>query len=108
MPEVWGPEHITYIIVSTIIGASVLLLSFLFIKNEKGRTIVLKILAGLLFISILTNRLSQVFRYETVRWYTIIPDSYCGMTSLVLSLSVMIGKKNNCALHFVWLLGLLK
>ncbi len=106
MPELWGLEHITYIIVSTIIGASVLLLSFLFIKNEKGRVIVLKILAGLLFISILTNRLSQVFRYETVRWYCIIPDSFCGMTSLVLSLGVLFGKKDNVILHFGWLLGL--
>lgn len=54
----------------------------------------------------MTNRLSQVFRYETVRWYAIIPDSYCGMTSLLLSLAVMFGKRNNPVLHFVCLLGL--
>ena len=54
----------------------------------------------------MTNRLSQVFRYENVRWHLIIPDSYCGMTSLVLALAVLFGKKDNNVYHFVWLLGL--
>ena len=54
----------------------------------------------------MANRLSQVFRYETTRWYLIIPDSFCGMTSLLLSLAVLFGKKNNNILHFVWLFGL--
>ena len=77
-----------------------------FAKTEKSQNITLKILAGLLFVSIITNRLSQVFRYDNVRWHCIIPDSFCGMTSLVLSLAVLFGKKNNGVLHFVWLLGL--
>ena len=54
----------------------------------------------------MTNRLSQVFRYDTVRWYCIIPESFCGMTSLVLSLAVLLGKKDNPVLHFTWLLGI--
>jgi len=66
----------------------------------------LKGLAALLFIAIMTNRLSQVFRYAEVRWYCVIPDSFCGMTSLALALSVLFGKKDNCAYHFLWLLGL--
>lgn len=54
----------------------------------------------------MANRLSQVFRYSDVRWYCIIPDSFCGMTSLVLALAVLFGKRDNPVLHFVWLLGL--
>lgn len=105
-PELFGKEHILYIIISTVIGILTILFSYKFAKEEKTKMIILKIIGILLFISIIGNRLSQVFRYDNVRWYLIIPDSYCGMTSLVLSLSVIIGKKNNCALHFVWLLGL--
>jgi hypothetical protein len=41
-----------------------------------------------------------------VRWYCIIPDSFCGMTSMVLSLGVLFGKKDNAVLHFAWLLGI--
>lgn len=105
-PELFGIEHILYIIISTIICGGALVLAFIFIKNEKYQTIFLKIIAFLLFVSIMANRLSQVFRYDDIRWYCIIPDSFCGMTSLVLSLAVLFGKKDNAVLHFVWLLGL--
>ena len=105
-PELFGTEHILYIVISTIIGGVGLLAAYKYMKNEKARTIFLKCLAIVLFIAIMANRLSQVFRYDTVRWYCIIPDSFCGMTSLVLALAVIFGKKNNPVLHFVWLLGL--
>ena len=105
-PQVFGIEHILYIVISTIIGGASIFLGKKFLKTEKAQAVFLKVLAGLLFVAIASNRLSQVFRYNMVRWYCIIPDSFCGMTSLVLSLAVLLGKKDNPALHFVWLLGL--
>ena len=104
--EVFGIEHFLYIGITATIAASGLLIAKKYAKSDKAQSIFLKSLALLLFISILTNRLSQVFRYGAVRWEQIIPDSYCGMTSLVLSLAVLFGKKDNKALHFVWILGL--
>lgn len=105
-PQVFGVEHILYIVISTVLGGGSIFLAKKFLKTEKWQTVFLKILAGLLFVAIAANRLSQVFRYDTVRWYCIIPDSFCGMTSLVLALAVLFGKKDNPVLHFVWLLGL--
>ena len=105
-PELFGIEHILYILISTTITVVSLILAKKYAKSEKSQTIFLKAIAVCLFISILTNRLSQVFRYDDARWYLIIPDSFCGMTSLVLSLAVLFGKRNNDVLHFVWLLGL--
>ena len=105
-PELFGPEHIIYIIITTIVFGGGLFASYKYVKNEKAQSILLKSLALALFIAIMTNRFSQVFRNEIIRWYCIIPDSFCGMTSLVLSLAVLFGKKNNNVLHFVWLLGL--
>lgn len=104
--ELFGIEHILYIIISTVICGSFVVLAYKFAKKENIKVIILKVVGILLFISIMTNRLSQVFRYSDTRWYLIIPDSYCGMTSLVLSLAVIFGKKDNCVLHFVWLLGI--
>lgn len=106
VPQVFGKEHIIYLIASTLIGAACLLLVKKYAKTEKSRAIVLKGIAFLLLASILANRLSQVFRYGQVRWYCIIPDSFCGMTSLVIALAVLFGKRNNVVLHFAWLLGL--
>lgn len=105
-PELFGIEHILYIIISTIIGSGIILLSIKYKNDENIKNIILKVLGILLFISIMVNRLSQVFRYDNVRWYCIIPDSYCGMTSLVLSLAVIFGKKDNAVLHFAWLMGI--
>lgn len=105
-PQLFGIEHITYIIISTLVGGIGMFFAYKYAKNEKIQNIILKCLAAALFISVMTNRLSQVFRYDTVRWYCIIPDSFCAMTSLVLSLAVLFGKKNNNVYHFVWLLGL--
>jgi hypothetical protein len=105
-PKLFGIEHILYIIITTVLASAALVLAKRFAKSEGSQKAFLKLLALLLFAAILTNRLSQVFRYEEIRWYAIIPDSFCGMTSLVLSLAVLFGKKNNCVLHFVWLLGI--
>lgn len=106
VPQLFGIEHILYILISTTITVVSLILAKKYAKSEKSQTIFLKAIAVCLFSSILTNRLSQVFRYDDARWYLIIPDSFCGMTSLVLSLAVLFGKRNNDVLHFVWLLGL--
>ena len=105
-PVLFGFEHILYIIITTLLGGGGLFFAYKYAKSEKSQTIILKTLAVALFISVMTNRVSQVFRNETVRWYCIIPDSFCAMTSLVLSLAVLFGKKNNNVYHFVWLLGL--
>ena len=105
-PQLFGPEHILYIVVSTVLCGSALLLGKKLAKTDKSQSIFLKSLALLLLVAIMANRLSQVFRYAEVRWYAIIPDSFCGMTSLVLAVAVLFGKKDNCAYHFLWLLGL--
>ena len=104
--KLYGIEHFTYIRITTALAVAILLFAKKFAKTEKAQTIVLKSLALALFVSILANRLSQVFRYETTRWVEIFPESYCGMTSLVLSLAVLLGKKDNPAYHFLWILGL--
>lgn len=106
-PKIFGWEHITYLVIfvtSTIIGA---ICSKKFAKNEKTQNIILKSLALALLITIITNRISIVFKTETPKWVELIPDSYCGMSSLVLALATLVGKKDNNVLHFVWFMALL-
>ena len=105
--NVFGPVHLIYLSITLPLSCAGLFLAKKFAKTEKSQKIVLKSLAVLLLIWILINRLSQVFRYSEVRWEQIIPDSFCGMTSLVLALSVLFGKKDNDVYHFVWFLGLI-
>ena len=105
-PQLFGIEHILYIVITALLGGIGLLIAKKYAKTEKAQNIFLKLLALLLLVAIVTNRLSQVFRYGSVRWYCIIPDSICGMTSLMLSIGVLFGKKDNGIVHFTWLLGL--
>ena len=105
-PKLFGIEHILYIILSTLLGSVCLLVAKKWARSEKSQKCILRSLALCLMVAILTNRVSQVFRYDTVRWYCLIPDSICGMTSLVLALGVLLGKKDNPVLHLAWLPGL--
>lgn len=78
-----------------------------FVNDEKTKVLILKIVAGVLLVSVLTNRISIVFKYDTPEWFRLLPDSFCGMSSLVLSLAVLIGKRDNYVLHFVWFMALI-
>ena len=104
--NVFGSVHIIYLLITLPLSFVGLFLAKKYARSEKSQRIVLKSIAVLLLIWILINRLSQVFRYSNVRWDQIIPDSFCGMTSLALALAVLFGKKDNVAYHFLWLLGL--
>lgn len=104
--DVFGGVHIIYLLITLPLSVVGLYLAKKYAKTERTQKIILKSIASMLFVWILINRLSQVFRYSDVRWEQIIPDSFCGMTSLVLSLAVLFGKKDNAVYHFAWALGL--
>ena len=105
-PQVFGKEHLIYITISIIIGIIVCVLTKLFVKTEKGKTIVIKISGLVLFIIILANRLALVFEYGNANWMKLLTDSFCSTSSYVLSITLLVGKKNNNVLHFIWLVAL--
>jgi hypothetical protein len=104
--NVFGTVHIIYLAITLPLSFLILFFAKRYARTERSQAIVLKSLAALLLIWIVINRLSQVYRYSEVRWNQIIPDSFCGMTSLVTALAVLFGKKDNSVYHFVWHLGL--
>lgn len=106
-PKIFGLEHILYFVISVILMIAGLICAYKFAKTEKSKLIILKSVAGALLISILLNRISIVFKGDNVTWSSMIPDSFCGMSSLVLALAVLLGKKDNVVLHFVWFIALL-
>ena len=105
-PKLFGWQHLTYIAIVIIVGTASLVCFKKFAKTDKQQRIALFCMGIVLFGSILFNRLSLVFRYEEVNWIAIIPASICGMNSLVLSLSVIFGKKDCPIYHYLWHLTL--
>ena len=107
VPELYGIEHIIYLIVMSVIFVLTIVLTKKLAKTENTKTLVLKVMAVILLISIIANRISIVFKTEEPAWSYLIPDSYCGMSSLVLALAVLLGKKDNAIYHFVWIPALI-
>ena len=99
-PKVFGWQHLTFLAIFVVFMIVSLVLIKMFAKSEKSKLIVVKVVAVLLFAFILWNRISIVISEND--WTRIVPDSFCGMGSLVLSLACLFGKRDNNVLHFVF------
>ena len=105
-PQVFGKEHLIYIGVSVLIAIGAVILTKKYAKTEKSKDIVVKTAAGILLLIILSNRLALVFEHGDPNWLELIPDSFCSASSYVLSIALLVGKKNNNVLHFIWMIAL--
>ncbi len=105
-PQVFGKEHLIYVIISVLVAFTVCFLTKRYAKTEHAKNFVIKAAAAILFIIIFTNRLALVFEHDTPNWKKLITDSFCSTSSYVLSITLLIGKKNNNVLHFIWLVAL--
>ena len=105
-PQVFGKEHLIYILVSIVTAFLTCFLAKRYAKTEKTQRLVIKCAAGILFLIIFTNRLALVFEYGDPNWKKLITDSFCSTSSYVLSIALLLGKKNNNVLHFIWLVAL--
>jgi len=65
--NVFGGVHILYLLITLPLSAAGLYIAKKYAKTEKAQEITLKSIAAMLFVWILINRLSQVFRYSDVR-----------------------------------------
>ena len=105
--KIFGWEHFVYLAVFATLTVAGLICAKKFAKTERAQHIIIKFMGLALFLSILASRLSITFCSSNPQWHHMIPNQFCGMSSLVLSLAVMFGKKNNNVYHFVWFLALL-
>ena len=102
-PELFGWEHLTFLAIFIVLAIVSLILIKKYAQTTKMQDIIVRCVAGLLFIFIVWNRISIAISHENAIY--VIPDSFCGMSSLVLSLAVLCGRRNNNVLHFVFYLA---
>lgn len=105
MVQVFGIEHIIYLVVAICIMVTALVLTKLYAKSEKAQGIIVRVTGGLLLCAILWNRISISLKTNPANWMFLIPESVCGMTSLLLSLALIFGKRDNIALHYLVYVG---
>ena len=104
MPELYGWQHLTYLAIFFVVFAVTIVLIHFYAKTEKQKLITIKVLAAVLLVCVIINRISVAIRFND--FWMFFPNSYCGATSLVLSIIVLLGKPNNKAYHFLWYMGL--
>ena len=98
-PQIYGTEHIIFLAVFFVLATVSLILIAKYVKTEKTKTIIIKVLAFLLLCAILCNRISIAVLSDD--WRRVIPNTFCGMNSLVLALALLFSKKDSAVLHFV-------
>ncbi len=105
MPEIYGTEHVFYLTV--VFSLMVLAFGILRkrVKTEKGLERTIRILGGILLASIVWNRLSIAILRDG--WDSLLPGSFCGLTSLALSVSALIFRKNSPVFHCLAYCGIL-
>ena len=93
--------HIIYVVLFFAILAAVLLVLKYALKTERSRDIFIRSLGGLLAVSLIINRISlTIWDEHGIGAREMIPNTYCGMTSLLLGLCVLFGKPNMKIFHF--------
>ena len=103
VPHTFGVEHFAYLGITLAIGIIAFILLKKFVKTDEQKEIMFRVLGVIAMISVIASRLSIAFIKYHNAWY-LIPDSYCGMSSLLLAISLLFFKKDNLILHAIWLI----
>ena len=108
MAQPYGLGHILFLVFIFIVTG--LLLYFVIKKfDEKQRILTIKIIAGVLLLFAFLSRLAMVLTLseDKIQPIYFIPNSFCSLTGYTFALAVLLGKKDNIALHCVAYLGIL-
>ncbi len=97
MPKVFGWQHIVYLVIFVAAFAATLTVIKLKVKRERTLNIIIKSLGGLLLALIIFNRIAIAFHRHDA--WGLVPDSFCGMTSLCLAICALVCKKDALPFH---------
>jgi len=105
MPQIYGIEHIIYLVVVFSMMAVAILLIKKYVKTEAGLSRTVRITGALLLTAIVWNRLSVAFLRDG--WNSLIPGTFCGVSSFVFSVATLVFNKNSKVFHCLTYCGLL-
>lgn len=102
----YSTPHLVFIALFIVILVATALIFKYALKTDKSRDIFIRCLGILLTASVILNRVSlAVWDKNGIGGLELIPNSYCGMTNLLLGITVMLGGRNMRIFHFLFYLG---
>lgn len=103
MPQVFGWEHITYTAIAVLLAVAGILFTRKYAVTEKKLELCVKLTALCLLGAIIFNRVSIAVYGENR--LLLIPDSFCGFSSLLLAVVTLLTKRDSIFLHGVCYIG---
>lgn len=107
MPKVFGIEHLIYLAIVTVIGLIAIIMFKKYVKSDYAKRRLFLILGIIDLILIIICRIAVCIYLQNNNFIYLIPETICGTTSLVLSLTLIFGKKDNIILHAIWFVSLI-
>lgn len=98
MPQVFGWQHIVYLVVFFAAAAGSLVAVKIKVKDEKTLNVIIKSMGGLLLALIIWNRIA-ICLHKDNNWWLLLPDSFCGFSSLGLAVCALVCKRDQLPLH---------
>ena len=106
-PQLFGTEHIAYLIITT----AVLIVALIFLKRgertEQETTRMFRIIGLIGLVSIAVSRLSVALILPDRGLIYLIPDSICGTSSLFMAIALLFFKRDGKLLHIVTVLAII-
>ena len=100
--SIYSTEHIIFIVLAFVCLAAAVSVFKLALKTDKARDIFIRCLGGLLAVTVIVNRISlALYNDKGFGALNLIPNTYCGMTSLLLGLFAAFGKRDMKIFHFL-------
>lgn len=106
MPKIFGWQHIVYLIVACALCIGAIFIIRKFCKTEKQQRLAIQIYSAILLVFILANRI-LIAAVQQHRFLAVIPNSFCGITSLCFAICGLCCKKDDKFLHWIVYCGLL-
>ncbi len=101
-PKIFGKEHLIFLAIFLVVQISVLVVAKLKFKSEKSQWIYLRVMAGLILVFNIINRIGVGIDDG---WLYMTPNTFCSLTSFVLPIIVLFGKKDLYCYNGLWYLG---
>lgn len=97
-PKIFGWQHILYLAICITVGVLSIVFIKLKVKNDKHIDYIIKCVGVVLLCLVGWNRILHAMHYGAV-W--IIPNTFCGLTSVLFGLAAIFFKRGNITLHFL-------
>ena len=103
--EIFGIEHILFLVISIVIMAALIVIFKLFVPKEK-MYIVMKMCAGIGLILIIINRIVVSLSRDGT-FLDFLPDTYCSMMGFIMPIAVLCFKPNSKTFQYAMFAGMI-